>query len=119
MKEVLFGTLRFRKILDYGLLTKWIIENITDSRVVIITDREELDDQIESLFIDVNEKVTRTKSCAHLREILNKNEDAIVCSLIHKYGHNAGTQSDIDHYRKELLKDLPPDFKAKGKIIGL
>jgi type I restriction enzyme R subunit len=99
-------------------LTKWIIENISDSRVVIITDREELDDQIESLFIDVDEKVTRAKSCANLREILNKNEDAIVCSLIHKYGHNAGTQSDIDHYRKELLKDLPPDFKAKGKIIG-
>lgn len=99
-------------------LTKWIIENIADSRVVIITDREELDDQIESLFIDVNEKVTRAKSCSNLREILNKNEDTIICSLIHKYGHNAGNQSDIDQYRKELLKDLPTDFKAKGKIIA-
>ncbi|EGT3688639.1 HsdR family type I site-specific deoxyribonuclease [Clostridioides difficile] len=115
---IIWNTQGSGKSLIMVWLTKWIIENITDSRVVIITDREELDDQIESLFIDVNEKVTRTKSCAHLREILNKNEDAIVCSLIHKYGHNAGTQSDIDQYRKELLKDLPPDFKAKGKIIG-
>lgn len=99
-------------------LTKWIIENISDSRVVIITDRDELDDQIESLFFDVDEKVRRAKSCADLRAILDRNDDAIVCSLIHKYGHNAGSQSDIDQYRKELLKDLPKDFKAKGNIIA-
>ena len=83
-----------------------------------LTDRDELDDQIESLFIDVEEKVRRAKSCADLRSILDKNEDAIVCSLIHKYGHNAGSQSDIDQYRKELLKDLPKNFKAKGNIIA-
>jgi len=99
-------------------LTKWIIENIADSRVVIITDRDELDDQIESLFFDVNENVTRAKSCADLRDILNKNDDPIICSLIHKYGHNAGKQSDIDQYRKELLKDLSDDFMAKGNIVA-
>ena len=53
-----------------------------------------------------------------MRSILDKNEDAIVCSLIHKYGHNAGSQSDIDQYRKELLKDLPKDFVAKGNIVA-
>jgi type I restriction enzyme R subunit len=115
---IIWNTQGSGKSLIMVWLTKWIIENIADSRVVIITDREELDDQIESLFIDVNEKVTRAKSCANLREILNKNEDAIVCSLIHKYGHNAGKQSDIDQYRKELLKDLPANFKAKGRIIA-
>ncbi|MEG0693991.1 MAG: hypothetical protein RR444_13105, partial [Oscillospiraceae bacterium] len=83
-----------------------------------ITDRDELDDQIESLFIDVNEKVRRTKSSADLREVLNKNDDSIICSLIHKYGHNAGKQSDVDQYRKELIKDLPADFKSKGNIIA-
>lgn len=99
-------------------LTKWIIENIDDSRVVIITDRDELDDQIESLFVNVKEKVRRAKSGADLRSILDKNEDPIICSLIHKYGHNAGNQSDIDQYRKELLKDLPKNFEAKGNIIA-
>lgn len=115
---IIWNTQGSGKSLIMVWLTKWIIENITDSRVVIITDREELDDQIESLFIDVNEKVTRAKSCSNLREILNKNDDAIICSLIHKYGHNAGNQSDVDQYRKELLKDLPADFKAKGNIIA-
>lgn len=115
---IIWNTQGSGKSLIMVWLTKWIIENINDSRVVIITDRDELDDQIESLFIDVEEKVRRAKSCVDLRSILDKNEDAIVCSLIHKYGHNAGNQSDIDQYRKELLKDLPKDFKAKGNIIA-
>lgn len=100
---IIWNTQGSGKSLIMVWLTKWIIENVNDSRVVIITDRDELDDQIESLFIDVDEKVRRAKSCADLRSILDKNEDAIVCSLIHKYGHNAGNQSDIDQYRKELL----------------
>ena len=115
---IIWNTQGSGKSLIMVWLTKWIIENITDSHVVIITDRDELDDQIESLFIDVEEKVRRARSCADLRSILNAGEDAIVCSLIHKYGHNAGKQADIDQYRKELLKDLPKDFKAKGNIIA-
>lgn len=115
---IIWNTQGSGKSLIMVWLTKWIIENIDDSRVVIITDRDELDDQIESLYFDVGEKVTRAKSCANLRDILDKNEDRIVCSLIHKYGHNAGSQSDIDQYRRELVKDLPADFKAKGNIIA-
>lgn len=115
---IIWNTQGSGKSLIMVWLTKWIIENITDSRVVIITDRDELDDQIESLFVDVEENVRRARSCADLRSILNTGEDAIVCSLIHKYGHNAGKQADIDQYRKELLKDLPKDFKAKGNIIA-
>lgn len=115
---IIWNTQGSGKSLIMVWLTKWIIENINDSRVVIITDRDELDDQIESLFFDVGENVTRAKSCANLREILDKNEDNIVCSLIHKYGHNAGKQADIDQYRKELIKDLPAGFKAKGNIIA-
>lgn len=115
---IIWNTQGSGKSLIMVWLTKWIIENINDSRVVIITDRDELDDQIESLYIDVDEKVRRAKSCADLRSILDRNEDSIVCSLIHKYGHNAGKQSDIDQYRKELLKDLPKDFKAKGNIVA-
>ena len=116
---IIWNTQGSGKSLIMVWLTKWIIENITDSRVVIITDRDELDDQIESLFFDVGEKkVKRAKSCADLRDVLNKNEDNIICSLIHKYGHSAGKQADIDKYSKELIADLPKDYKAKGTIIA-
>lgn len=115
---IIWNTQGSGKSLIMVWLAKWIIENVVDSRVVIITDRDELDDQIESLFVDVEVKVKRTKSCSDLRERLNKNEDAIICSLIHKYGHNAGKQADVEQYRRELIKDLPKDFKAKGNIIA-
>lgn len=115
---IIWNTQGSGKSLIMVWLTKWIIENIDDGRVVIITDRDELDDQIESLFFDIEEKVKRAKSCDDLRKILNKNEDSIICSLIHKYGHNAGGQTDVDSYVKELKSNLPINFKAKGKIIA-
>ena len=116
---IIWNTQGSGKSLIMVWLAKWIIENINDSRVVIITDRDELDDQIEGLFHNVGEKyVRRAQSCADLRSILNNNEDSIICSLIHKYGHNAGRQADIDQYTKELIADLPKDYEAKGNIIG-
>ncbi len=115
---IIWNTQGSGKSLIMVWLTKWIIENIDNSRVVIITDRDELDDQIENLFIKVGEKVTRAKSCDNLRNLLNHNDDPIICSLIHKYGHNAGKQADIDKYVKELLKGLPKGYKAKGNIIA-
>ena len=99
-------------------LTKWIIENINDSRVVIITDRDELDDQIESLFVNVEQKIYRTKSCDDLRNVLNRSDETIICSLIHKYGHNSGKDSDIEQYINDLLASLKPGFKAKGNIVA-
>ena len=115
---IIWNTQGSGKSLIMVWLTKWIIENVDDSRVVIITDREELDDQIESLFFDVGEKVKRAKSCADLRNILNRTDGSIICSLIHKYGNNAGKQSDIAAYAKELQNNLEPGFSAKGHIIA-
>lgn len=115
---IIWNTQGSGKSLIMVWLTKWIIENIDNSRVVIITDREELDEQIKDLFFDVGETITRAKSGADLRDLLNKNEDSIICSLIHKYGYNAGKDSDIELYRKQLLDNLPADYKAKGHIVA-
>ena len=43
-------------------LAKWIREHVTDPRVLIITDRTELDEQIEKVFKGVNEDIYRTKA---------------------------------------------------------
>jgi type I restriction enzyme R subunit len=66
-------------------LTKWILENINDSRVLIITDREELDSQIQKVFLGVNEDIYRTKSGKDLIKHLNAKEKNLICSLIHKF----------------------------------
>jgi type I restriction enzyme R subunit len=44
------------------LLAKWILENNPNARVAIITDRDELDKQIERVFTDAGEAVMRTSS---------------------------------------------------------
>lgn len=50
------------KSLTMVWLTKWIREFDPKARVLIITDREELDNQIEGVFLGVNENIYRTKS---------------------------------------------------------
>ncbi|HUM80266.1 MAG TPA: HsdR family type I site-specific deoxyribonuclease [Methanothrix sp.] len=95
-------------------LAKWIRENVTGSRVLIITDRDELDKQIEKVFKGVNEDIYRTRSCADLIDKLNANEEWLLCSLIHKFRNR--DEGDYQDYLDELFKNLPEGFEAKGDI---
>ena len=109
------------KTLTMVWLSKWILANCEEEnpRVLIVTDRDELDEQIEKNYIGVDEKITRTKSCDDLLQKLNSYDDSLLCSLVHKFGRRGGeaTESDYDKYIDELKKALPADFKAKGKIF--
>lgn len=95
-------------------LAKWIQENIIDARVLIITDREELDAQIQGDFLGVSENIYRTKSGKDLIDTLNDAKNWLLCSLIHKFGKNK--QPDYDNYITELKHSLPSNFQAKGDI---
>ena len=95
-------------------LAKWIRENIDNSRVFIITDRDELDEQIERFFKGVDEEIYRTKSGRDLIKQLNNALPWLVCSLIHKFGRN--TETDVDEYLQEIKVNLPANFKAKGDL---
>lgn len=106
------------KSLTMVWLTKWIRENVKDARVLIITDRTELDEQIEKVFKGVNEDIYRTKSGADLIAQLNVNEKWLLCSLIHKFGGKEEGEEvgDIAAYIKEVKQALPPGFTAKGDL---
>ena len=64
------------------LLAKWIMETIAGSRVVIITDRDELDKQIEDVFYFTGEKIKKAKSGKDLFEKLKNPSPRLLCSLI-------------------------------------
>ena len=124
------------KSLTMVWLAQWIRENVDDSRVVIITDRDELDKQIENGFKDAGEHPIRAKSGDHLIKMLEGKNDrrgeekmpALICTLIHKFGladdpeEIEGRDSKFrgvrspEQYLKDLADKLPEGFSAKGSI---
>jgi type I restriction enzyme R subunit len=112
---ILWHTQGSGKSLTMVWLTKWIRENVKDSRVLIITDREELDDQIEKLFTGVDEKIYRTKSGRDLINVLNHKTEMLIGSLVHKFGRKSD-EGDYDTFIEDLKASLGSDFKAKGDI---
>ena len=110
------------KSLTMVWLAKWIRENVTDARVLVITDRTELDEQIEGVFQGVDEQIYRTDSGKDLIATLNKTHEWLICSLVHKFGRRERQSDDEDEqsaeeFIAELQASLPKDFKAKGEIF--
>jgi len=106
------------KTLTMVWLAKWILENHSDARLLIVTDRTELDDQIEKVFLGVEEKIYRTKSGADLIACLNDTTPILMCSLIHKFGSKSSDsdEADVEGFAAELKRALPRNFRAKGEI---
>lgn len=101
------------KSLMMVMLGKWILENVPNSRLVILTDRTELDDQIERVFNDVGETdIAKTRSGKELIQFLTSSRPRLVCSLIHKFGNKGET--DFDAFLKEL-QDNP--VQTQGEIF--
>jgi type I restriction enzyme R subunit len=82
------------------LLARWILENKPSARVAIITDRDELDRQIERVFKDVGEIIHRSQSGRELMAQLAQPNPRLLCSLIHKFGRR-----DVDDF-EAFLRDL-------------
>jgi len=107
------------KSLTMVWLAKWIRENIDNSRVLVLTDRRELDQQIETVFQGVDEHIHRTKSGRDLVTQLGSTEKWLLCSLIHKFGNEADdtTDKDIDSYMSDIRQFLADGFEAKGDLF--
>ncbi len=105
------------KSLTMVWLAKWIRENQNDARVLIITDRTELDEQIEKVFAGVGENIHRTSSGGDLIGRLNDTVPWLLCSLVHKFGGKDDADPDVDSYVDELTRNLPRDFSSKGNLF--
>ncbi|HEY1831357.1 MAG TPA: type I restriction endonuclease subunit R [Acidimicrobiales bacterium] len=108
------------KSLTMVWLAKWLREHESDARVLLITDRTELDEQIEGVFNGVNEEIYRAKSGRDLLATLNQSDQWLISSLVHKFrgsdDENDQNEADAD-FIKELNTNLPLDFKAKGNLF--
>ena len=82
------------------LLAKWILEDNPNARVVIVTDRDALDKQIEGVVRDSGEPIKRTSSGRDLMTQLGQASPRLLCSLVHKFGKK--DVADFDAFIKEL-----------------
>lgn len=107
------------KSLTMVWLAKWIRENVPNARVLLVTDRTELDEQIEKVFKGVDEDIYRTSSGADLINTLNEDNPWLVCSLVHKFGRQGEDENNQSSYDfiADLNQSLPSDFKAKGNLF--
>lgn len=81
-------------------LAKWILENKPNARVVIVTDRDELDKQIEGVFIAASHPMTRANSGRDLMTQLGQATPRLLCSLVHKFG-----KKNVENF-EQFIKEL-------------
>lgn len=127
------------KSLTMVWLAKYIRRNFNNPRVLVITDRTELDVQINNTFLGASESIYQAKSADDLLDALqmanrvkdNSHKSWLVCSLIHKFGRHINPETGkeevgddnanipLEKYLEELQALLkakyPNGFKAKGE----
>ncbi len=94
------------------LLAKWILETNPHARVAVITDRDELDRQIERVFRDAGEPIKRTSSGRDLMRQLGEATPRLLCSLVHKFGGRG-----VDDF-EAFIRDLEAQpSRAVGEVF--
>ncbi len=89
------------KSLTMVWLTKWLRRNIQKARVLIVTDRRELDAQIQGVFEGIGEPIYRADSKKDLLGTLFENKEFLVGVLVHKFDDN-----DLEDLKKQpVLKE--------------
>ncbi|GAA9016698.1 HsdR family type I site-specific deoxyribonuclease [Helicobacter pylori] len=89
------------KSLTMVWLTRWLRKNIKQARILIVTDRRELDAQIQGVFEGIGEAIYRADSKKDLLSVLFENKKFLVGSLVHKFDDN-----DLEYLKKQpVLKE--------------
>lgn len=88
------------------LVARWILENVSNSRVILLTDRTELDKQITDNFENMGEQVARTQSGKELMQFLTQSKPRLIASLIHKFGNKG--ENDYKTFITEIKNNPLP-----------
>ena len=92
------------------LLAKWLLEHDPDGRVLIVTDRDELDKQIEGVMknagvIGEDSASPRITSRAEFIEKLSGSTPRLLCALLHKFEPDLKTPPPPVHGRFYIFVD--------------
>jgi type I restriction enzyme R subunit len=92
------------------LLAKWLLEHDPEARIVVITDRDELDKQIEGVMrnagvIGKDEASPRITSRKEFVEKLTAPLPRVLCALIHKFSLDLSSPPPVVHGRCYVFVD--------------
>jgi type I restriction enzyme R subunit len=92
------------------LLAKWLLEQDPHARVLIVTDRDELDKQIEGVMrnsgvIGEDEKSPRITSRSQFVEKLGSTTPRLLCALVHKFEPDLKSDPPPVHGRFYIFVD--------------
>ncbi|MCD8202147.1 MAG: HsdR family type I site-specific deoxyribonuclease [Prevotella sp.] len=118
------------KSLTMVWLAKYIHRNFENPRVLVITDRTELDMQIRNTFLNAKEAIHQARTSDDLLDTLHRGDQWLVCSLIHKFGRhidpNTGKEIigdddapiPLETYLKELMNIVNSKYHGHFEARG-
>lgn len=100
---VIWHTQGSGKSLTMVMVSKYILEKMSylNPRVVIVTDRKELDKQIATTFLHTRLKPARATSGKHLIELINSGKVDVVTSIINKF--NTVESCGLKNYSRDVF----------------
>lgn len=106
---------------------RWILENLKDPRILIVTDREELDAMMSGVMFSNKEMMpvgySQAKNCANLRDLLEEKQTVtntkIICTLIHKFLNKKydGAERNDSEFVKAIQEMKPLQIKGHFYIF--
>ena len=92
------------------LLAKWLLEHDSNARILIVTDRDELDKQIEGVMrnagvIGTDSASPRVTSRAEFEEKIGETTPRVLCALIHKFEPDLKAKKPPIHGRFYVFVD--------------
>jgi type I restriction enzyme R subunit len=102
---VIWHTQGSGKSLTMVMLAKYLLERIRGAKVIIVTDRTELDRQIEQTFSHTRLKPARATSGKNLIELINEGKSDIVTAIINKFSAVENSKLKVDSRDVFILVD--------------
>jgi len=102
---VIWHTQGSGKSLTMVMLAKYLLEQIVDSKVIIVTDRTELDSQIEKTFSHTKLKPARATSGKNLVELIKNNKVDVITAIINKFNTVESSGIKVDERNVFVLVD--------------
>ncbi len=107
------------KSLTMVMLAKYILMELSSChpRVVIVTDRKELDVQIAATFAHTRLRPARATSGRHLVELLNSEKADVITSIINKF--SAAENRDTKNYSRNIFVLVDEGHRSNNGLMSV